>query len=180
MSKSITLVAILAATAAVSGCQSFSRAIGAGKSAPDEFRVVTAAPLTLPPDYSLRPPRPGEARPQELEPDAEAHAALFGADVAQNASAGERAFVGAAGAEAVDPTIRDQLDFEGQSIVHRSQSFADRVLSFGGSRAQPSTPLDPAAEQQRLADEEAVRRATGGGQVTIQRNAPGGFKLPGT
>lgn len=182
MSKAITLAAIVVAAAATTGCSSFSHAVGAAKASPDEFRVVTAAPLTLPPDYALRPPRPGEPRPQELAPDAEAHAALFGQDVAPNASPGERALVGAAGADAVDPNIRDQLDFEGQSIVHRSQGFADRVLNFHGS-ASPATqtpaPLDPAAEQARLADEEAVRRATGGGHVIIERSGHG-FKLPGT
>jgi len=31
----------------------------------DEFAVVTKAPLIMPPDYNLRPPRPGAARPQE-------------------------------------------------------------------------------------------------------------------
>jgi hypothetical protein len=128
----------------------------------------------------LRPPRPGEARPQELEPDAEARAALFGQDVAQAASGGERTLVQRAGAEAVDPNIRQQVDFEGQNIVHRTEGFVDRIISFGGSSAPATQPLDAEAEQRRLADEEAVRRATGGGQVIIQRNAPGGFKLPGT
>ena len=32
---------------------------------PDEFAVESRAPLTLPPDYELRPPSPGAARPQE-------------------------------------------------------------------------------------------------------------------
>ncbi len=179
MSKAITLVAVVAAVAATSGCSSFSRAVGAAKVAPDEFRVVTAAPLTLPPDYSLRPPRPGEPRPQEMDPDSEAHAAIFGTDVAQNASQGERALVTQAGADATDPNVRDQIDFEAQNIVHRSDAFANSVINFHGS-AQASTPLNGEAEQQRLREQEDIRRATGGGQVVIQRNASGGFKLPGT
>ena len=179
MTRTMTLVAIVAAAAAASGCSSMARAVGATKVAPDEFRVVTSAPLTLPPDYSLRPPRPGEPRPQELAPDAEAHAALYGTDVAPNASAGERALVTAANADAVDPNVRDQVDFESQNIVHRSDAFADSVINFHGS-ADNAAPLNGAAEQTRLANEEAIRRATGGGQVTIQRNAPGGIKLPGT
>ena len=180
MTKITTVVAIVAAAAAASGCSTIGRSLGAGKTAPDEFRVVTRAPLTLPPDYSLRPPRPGEARPQELEPDAEARAALFGQDVAQSASVGERSLVTRAGADTVDANVRDQVDFEGQGIVHRSEGFVNRILSFGGSSAPASAPLNPEQEQQRLAEQEAVRRATGGGQVVIQRNASGGFKLPGT
>ncbi|GAM98504.1 hypothetical protein U91I_02137 [alpha proteobacterium U9-1i] len=180
MTKITTVVAIVAAAAAASGCSTLSRSLGATKAAPDEFRVVTRAPLTLPPDYALRPPNPGEARPQELEPDAEARAALFGQDVAQGASMGERTLVTRAGAETIDGNVREQVDFEGQSIVHRSEGFVNRLLSFGGSSAPSSAPLNAEQEQRRLADEESVRRATGGGQVIIQRNAPGGFKLPGT
>lgn len=180
MKQPITVVAILAAAAAASGCQTIQRAAGATKVSPDEFRVVSQAPLTLPPDYSLRPPRPGEPRPQELEPDAEARAALFGQDIGQTASVGERAFVAAAGAEAVDANVRQQVDFEGANIVHRSESFADRVLSFRGAEAEANTPLDAEAEQRRVEELESIRRATGGGPVVIQREASGGFKLPGT
>lgn len=177
--KPIMVVAIIAAAAVASGCSTLSRSIGTGKTSPDEFRVVTRAPLTLPPDYSLRPPRPGEPRPQELEPDADARAALFGQDVAPNATQGERALVAQAGAENVPADIRDQVDFEGQNVVRRSEGFVNRIINFGGS-GSTSAPLDAEAEQRRLQEEEAVRRATGGGEVVIQRNASGGFKLPGT
>lgn len=178
MKKPITMVALVAAAAATSACGTVSRAIGAGKQSPDEFRVVSQAPLTLPPDYSLRPPRPGEARPQELEPDAEARAALFGDQTGASASQGERAFVNAAGADAVDANIRDVVDYESQGVVRRNQEFVDRLLVFRGS-GETSAPLDPAAEARRLEEDEAIRRATGGGQVTIERDS-GGFKLPGT
>ncbi|WP_395644783.1 DUF3035 domain-containing protein [Terricaulis sp.] len=179
MTKPIVLVAIMAAAAATTGCSSLSRAVGAQKVSPDEFRVVTRAPLTLPPDYSLRPPRPGEPRPQELEPDAEARAALFGSDVAQQASQGERSLVTAAGAQSVDPDIRDTIDFESQGVVRRNEGFVDRLLSFRGADADAAAPLDAAAEERRLAEQESIRRATGGGRVTIERDR-GGFKLPGT
>jgi hypothetical protein len=177
--KPITLLAILAAASAAGGCASFSRAIGATKVAPDEFRVVTQAPLTLPPDYNLRPPRPGEPRPQELEPDMEARAALFGDEVGQAASAGERALVSNAGATAADANIRDTIDFESQGVVRRNEGFVNRLLSFGGSGAPRAAPLNAEEEARRLEDEEAIRRATGGGQVVIRRER-GGFKLPGT
>lgn len=172
MTKAITLIAMVAAAAAATGCQSIQQAIGATKVAPDEFRVVTTAPLTLPPDYSLRPPRPGEPRPQEMEPGAEARAAIFGQDVGQGASPGERALVAGAGAEAADPNARDQVDFEGAGIVHRGEDFSDRVLANEAT----ARPID---ETRRLEEEEAIRRATGGGEVIIERGERG-FKLPGT
>jgi len=179
MNKPITMMALAAAAAATSACGTVSRAIGAGKVSPDEFRVVSQAPLTLPPDYSLRPPRPGDPRPQELAPDAEARAALFGDSVAQNASQGERALIANAGAETVDPDIRDQIDYENQGVVRRDQGFVDRIINFGAQGQPAAAPIDAEAEARRIEEEEAVRRATGGGDVTIQRDG-GGFKLPGT
>jgi len=179
--KLITLAAVLAAASAASGCSTIAHSIGAEKQTPDEFRVVTQAPLTLPPDYGLRPPRPGEPRPQEATGAGDARATLFGQDVAATASGGERQLVSDAGASQADPNVRDAIDFESQGIVHRNQSFVDRLLAFGASPAPTtSAPLDPAAEQQRLADDEALRRATGGGQVTIRGRQSGAFKLPGT
>lgn len=179
MSKPIALVAVLVAATAASGCSSLSRAVGASRSSPDEFRVMTHAPLTLPPDYNLRPPRPGEARPGESDPSSEARTALFGDNVGQAATQGERAFISAAGAATADDNIREQIDYEAQGVVRRNEGFVNRLLSFGGSSAPAASPLNPQTEEQRLADEESIRRATGGGQVTIRRDRSG-FRLPGT
>lgn len=179
MSKPIALVAVLVAATAASGCSSFSRAIGATRSSPDEFRVMTHAPLTLPPDYNLRPPRPGEARPGESDPASEARTALFGDNVGQQATQGERAFVSAAGAATADDNIREQIDYEAQGVVRRNEGFVNRVLAFGGSGAPAAAPLNPEQEEARLADEESIRRTTGGGQITIRRERSG-FRLPGT
>ncbi len=179
MSKPLALLAVLAAAAAASGCSSFSQAIGASKVTPDEFRVMTHAPLTLPPDYNLRPPRPGEARPQENDASGEAQTALFGETVGAQASQGERAFIASAGATTANDEIRDTIDFESQGVVRRNEGFVNSILSFGGSGAAASAPLSPEQEAARLENEESIRRATGGGQVVIQRDR-GGFKLPGT
>lgn len=172
----LTVAAIVAAAASVTGCAGMRQAIGAEKVAPDEFKVVTKAPLVMPPDYQLRPPRPGAPRPQELDPQGQARAAVFGQDIGQQATDGERALVARAGAEAVDPAIRAQIDLESGGIVRKPEGFADRILSFGRG-GEPK--VDPEAEQARLAEEELVRRATGGGSVVIQRKDTSRSKLPG-
>ncbi len=179
MTRPIAIVAVLVAAATSTGCAGLSRAIGADKVSPDEFRVVTQAPLTLPPDYNLRPPRPGEPRPQELQPDEDARAALFGENIGQDASGGERQLVDAAGATAANPDIRDTIDFEAQGVVRRNEGFVDRLLAFSGSGENTSDPLNPSDEARRLQEADSIRRATGGGPVVIQRDR-GGFKLPGT
>lgn len=179
MQKPLTLVVLVAACAAATGCASAGKALGVEKSAPDEFRVVTRAPLTLPPDYALRPPRPGDPRPQELRPDAAARAAVFGQDVGQDASAGERGLVAKAGADAIDPAIRAQVDLEGAALVRKPETFANSVINFQGATVAGQPAADPEAEKQRLAQQESVRRATGGAPVIIQRSEGGRLKLPG-
>jgi Protein of unknown function (DUF3035) len=175
MNKTMTLVAMAAACAAVSGCGGFRQAIGVEKVAPDEFRVVTRAPLVMPPDYALRPPRPGDPRPQELRPDGQARAAVFGQDVGAQATPGERALVNRAGADAVDPAIRAQVDLEGAALVRKPEGFSDSVINYQGTARPPAGQ----SEADRLAAEEAVRRATGGAQVTIERREGEKPKLPG-
>src|ERR1700748_1496245 len=53
-----------------------TRTFGLTRDAPDEFTVTTRAPLSMPPDYSLRPPRPGAARPMEQSERTQAEEAL--------------------------------------------------------------------------------------------------------
>src|SRR3954469_19468556 len=62
----------------LAGCGSsqLSRTFGLTRDAPDEFTVTTRAPLSLPPDFSLRPPRPGAPRPQEQSERQQAEEAL--------------------------------------------------------------------------------------------------------
>jgi len=40
--------------------------VGIDQVGPDEFAVESRAPLTIPPEYDLRPPQPGAPRPQEV------------------------------------------------------------------------------------------------------------------
>src|SRR5579883_3576565 len=71
------LLAITAAGLALAGCDSARKALGLGKNAPDEFQVVTHAPLSMPPDFNLVPPKPGEPRPQEASSQQQAQTALL-------------------------------------------------------------------------------------------------------
>lgn len=63
----------------LSGCSGDAgKILGLEKEAPDEFAVVSRAPLSLPPDYGLRPPEPGAARPQEQTPRGVAEDVVLG------------------------------------------------------------------------------------------------------
>ena len=49
-----------------------------GRGGPDEFAVARSAPLAVPPDFALTPPRPGEADAAANDPRGQALQALFG------------------------------------------------------------------------------------------------------
>ena len=54
------------------------------RGAPDEFAVARGAPLVVPPDFALTPPRPGEPD-AGADPRAQALQALFGGPQARSA-----------------------------------------------------------------------------------------------
>ncbi len=149
----------------------------ASSGGPDEFRVVRKAPLTVPPEYNLRPPTLGQARPQELSPEAQARVAVFGVDIGQTASDGEKLFVRAAGGDAVDRSVRGQVDFDNNQTLRKNRSFADMLLNWGGAPGgEPQ--IDAAAEAERLRTQnEESKDVTGGSSVVIQPKQTS--KLPG-
>ncbi len=175
---------LLVGACGLAGCKSASRAFGLAKVTPDEFRVVTKAPLTLPPDYSLRPPAPGEPRPQELQPSSAARQALEGQREAEVRSDGERLFVEKAGADHSDPLIRYVVDDEFGNLAHKDKSFADWVIFWrhGKPNAPPdtglgdpneATPINPKVEEKRL------KELIGDKTVVIARRGSTKTKLPG-
>jgi hypothetical protein len=179
----IAAAAILAVAGGLAGCGSTKRALGMSKVTPDEFRVVTKAPLVVPPDYSLRPPAPGEPRPQELQPESAARNALLGQREGEMRSDGEKLLANKAGAEKADPLIRYVVDDEFGDVAHKEKSFADRVMFWRSDKPEGATPA--AAGDNRPApvdaqsEEERLKALTGGKPVVIQREGSSKIKLPG-
>src|ERR1044071_5324070 len=66
MKRQLSLLAVASLSLILlSSCTDFRRALGMDRVGPDEFAVESRAPLTIPPDFDLRPPSPGAPRPQE-------------------------------------------------------------------------------------------------------------------
>ena len=179
------LLILLAVPLAAGGCDSTRDALGLTKKSPDEFAVVTKAPLVLPPEFGLRPPQPGAPRPQDVQARDRAQAALGGGTLTQGGrgptssgqassrSAGEAALLQQARAMNADPDIRRKVNDEFTQLAERDQSFVDRLM-FWQEPAQPGVAVDATKEAQRLRENAATGKAPSEGSVpTIKRRERG-------
>ena len=148
--SSFLLVAALgAATLPLAGCDSFNRAIGKTRVIPDEYTVVSSAPLAIPPDYTLRPPRVGNG-PAENNPTDVARDAVFRAGDSQQANApppspsmspGQQDLLKQAGAQNVPADIRQTVDADPSTGVPFERSLVDKLLFWSGPTTPPSNQI---------------------------------------
>lgn len=182
-------LAALVGSLALAGCDSTRDALGITKKSPDEFVVVTKAPLVLPPEFGLRPPEPGAPRPQEVPARDRAAAAFGGASTdaagqitplsrpatpnAAPRSAGEQALLSQARASNVDPDIRRKVNDEFTQLAERDSRFVDRLM-FWQAPAEPGLAIDPAKEAQRLRENAATGKPLTAGTIpTLKRRERG-------
>lgn len=171
--------------AACGGGDSIKDSLGYGKSAPDEFAIITKAPLVIPPDFSLRPPQPGVLRPQEagFEPSMVAQRALNGDSLAQSVavspadgSMGEQILLEKTGGADANPAIRSVVNNETRSLVERDKTFTDDVLFWRQKTPSDGYTVDATGERRRLEQNAAEGKpVTAGETPTVAPEKPGFF-----
>lgn len=182
MNRSMTfrLLMISGLALGLSACGGFRDQLGLDKQSPDEFRVVSRAPLTVPPDFQLRPPEPGAPRPQVGTPTQQAERAVFrnsqsaGTNQQVARTLGEQALVSAAGGEQADPNIRQIVNRETNQINEESDHFVD-ALVFWNVQGPAGAIVDPSAEVRRLQENAALGKPATTGptpQIERRRKAP--------
>ncbi|NTU76504.1 MAG: DUF3035 domain-containing protein [Alphaproteobacteria bacterium] len=188
--------AALGFVALLSGCGGVNEALGFGRNAPDEFAVVDRPPLALPPDFELRPPRPGAPRPQEVNMKQRASTMLFGAtskdanvvekgDAAEGKegtstakSETEKALLESAGAAKAEPEIRALIDRESAEHVVGTEHLVDELLWWKERPQAPATTVDAPAEAERLKEaKEKGEPVNAGATPTIERRKSGWLGL---
>ncbi|KZD03492.1 DUF3035 domain-containing protein [Thalassospira xiamenensis] len=175
LSTSIFKVALLGGLAfAVSGCESTRETFGLNKTAPDEFQVVSRAPLSLPPDFTLRVPEPGAPRPQTGTTTDQARRILTGEDpdavkrdiTDGNRSQGQVALLSQSGAQYADPAIRTTVDRETSIFIEESDSVIDKLI-FWQEKPQFGTQVDAEAEAKRIRDQQALGESVSEGETPV-------------
>jgi hypothetical protein len=186
------LVAVVAAGGLLLGltaCEGIKQSLGLTKSAPDEFAVAPNLPLTVPPDFQLRPPGSATTGSQEVPVREKAAADVFGNDLVGSTDAGasdagvseeagfgqgESAILRAAGAENVEPDIRDTVDREFSIYAKTDQSFLEDLI-FWREAEQPGEPLDAEAEAKRLRENAALGKPVTEGETPVIERREKGF-----
>ena len=177
----LTIASRLIAPASVlillNGCgdTSLTRTFGLVRDTPDEFTVVTRAPLSMPPDYTIRPPQPGAPRPQEVSERSQAESALV-PDAAlgtrAGVSPGQAALLRDAGGSGPSD-IRRRVDQEAR-LAGEDDDFINKLLYWRSGDPQKAL-VDPAQEARRLRQNSALGQSPVTGETPIIREKKRGW-----
>jgi hypothetical protein len=173
------------ACAALTACGSgadMKETLGLNRQAPDEFRVLPRPPLSVPPEFNLRPPGQESEYVSGLPAQTKAHDAVLGTNDAAASpqkgladtavvpvtssplpSGADGQLLADAGANKADPHIRQKLlDDKTGGIVSKDPNYL-----FGGKKAD-EPQVDPAKEAERLKqDKDQNQPPTAGGDTPV-------------
>jgi hypothetical protein len=178
---SVGLIAVWAMLGTgVGGCEGVKQDLGIGvKRPPDEFAVYSRAPLSMPPDFGLRPPAPG-AGTDSYNARAQAKDVLRGEPAAAGAgvtpsaalaaeSPGTLALLDRTGGLKAGPAIREQVNRESTVLAEADQSFVERLM-FWRDKPEEGTVVDAAQEARRIRENQALGQPIVTGETpTIER-----------
>lgn len=157
-----SLLTIALAGLLLSGCSGTSNTremLGLSRNVPDEMRVVSNPPLTVPPEFRLAKPQPGALPRGRTSADSRAEQLVLGSSAAAQAapiSSGSSLLLQKAGANAADPSIRTQLNEESRQLrVVREEASGGFLGTFGLGDTADEPIVRAAEEKDRL--QQAVR-----------------------
>jgi hypothetical protein len=161
----------------LAGCGQLQTALGNRKNAPDEFQVVARAPLAIPPNYALRPPKPGADRPQEQSVTNSARRLVLpnaASGDAGSTTSGEALLRQQLGTGQAEPDIRAMVNRETANFVYEEEYFIDKLL-FWKDPPVKGTVVDANAEKKRLQENSALGKAVTTGETPSIKRTRGGL-----
>ncbi len=169
---------------AASGCSDLRQAVGIDKVTPDEFRVVARAPLSMPPHYGLKAPRPGATRPQETKVSDKARQIVIDGNIPKNKALldkryrdrapGEIAFLNKLGTGKINPNIRHLVDRESLTLALDKRGFTEKLI-FWKTQPPPGSVVDATLEARRLRENAALGRSVTKGETPVIKRKEGGL-----
>ncbi len=182
--KTVTTFLCLASAMALLGaCESARKAFSSDKTGPDEFAVYSRPPLSLPPDYRLRPPTPGrDIQRGEAATDL-ARKAIIGQTVGNPApprlvqgSPGLMALLRDTGGLTATSDIRATINAETSILSTQDQRFVDKLIFWVDEKETGATIVDARKEQKRIQKNQALGKAINEGEspeIIVKRGKKG-------
>ena len=182
------LILPLVLTTSLAACSgNVKKTLGLGKQAPDEFKVVSNQPLSVPPDFRLIKPVPGAKRPQFQEIDKQAEAALFKSrktasdevntvnKMDSNKSKGEEILLSNASAQKADPNIRDLLKEEERlkTVEVEEEGFFSKLFNFNNNESAPE--LNAVEEKKRISEAQQSGEKITGDEASVREKEDTGL-----
>lgn len=154
------------------------RTLGIDHSTPDEFKVISNPPLSVPPEFTLRPPVPGAPPTTQIDTHEAAKESVFGQGAVTDPSvrssslpsSGEQILLERAGATTADPNIRDALQAEQryQLEKQKEKGYVGKTLDFlRGSDTSKDPIVNPVKEKERITDNKAEGKPVTEGTVPV-------------
>ncbi len=162
----------------LSGCGTVRDQLGLEKESPDEFAVITRAPLEFPDRMVLVKPQPGLQRPQEKQTIEAAKEAVFGSvvtaagsDRTKRKSDAEHVLLKRAGADDAVKDIRSLVNQETAELEDRNKPVVEKLIGLGSDKTVPSaTVVDPTAEFERIKKaQQGGETITGDGSAMVEQ-----------
>lgn len=185
ISRKVLIVAGLALTA--TACSSeVKESLGLKRNVPDEFRVIARPPLSVPPNFSLRPPLDEEPVTKKTQMRDEARKVLISEDAQGTVGAvptpqvttndpispAERKFLSNAGADEANPGIKNILEEENTvqpEEPEKKPGFWDKVMKRDEKEEKPDPVVDAVKESERIkANKKESKPVTDGETPTVQ------------
>ncbi len=128
--------------------------LGIGQKAPDEFRVVSRPPLSVPPQFNLRPPSNNATSPTVIPADKQAKSIITGSQETVNGDSRSVDTAVIPVDSAALPSATTEKNKKSQNIANENKSASESqfLQNIGVDKADPKVRDD--LTQQKLAEQE--------------------------
>lgn len=196
------LFLLLPLALAACGGADVKQTLGIGPKAPDEFRVVARPPLSVPPEFDLRPPSSGEDVLSGTPASDKAKTLVMGEDgsttvtlpvagesvasgvdtslppltTSAPATNADEQFLNNVGAKDANPAIRQTIHQDNQVIVQKQEENDSGWFSSIWSPSKPKEPVvDAKGESARIKENKAEGKPVTEGDTPLKKGKDKGI-----
>ena len=170
MNKTALLIVVVGAVS-LSACADISKTLTTTKAKPDEFSVYTRAPLTMPPDYGVRPlPGDEDQINQAASSQQTARRVLLENSrqtvvPVRSATPGTTALLTRAGVQNAEPDIRQALNRETTVFAEEDKSVMDNIMFWKDDKK--GTIVNADEETKRIQETQALGQPINDGETQM-------------